>query len=750
MRKRLQPWRNRCFAALLMLALLIQAGGSFSPVQAAQVNSVTSDVSLWRWEKVSKLDRAGLFLLTWRDNGQLYYLRMGADGKYTWEGEKTRGNLVLSNNLVSAQPELEAALSLGADNFFTTDTMDAGLYAEVMSGEYILYASNQANINNSKRAEIQYENYNSRKAEGDRGGLMYPTWSGENWWYGPAYGSNGAVRIRSTTLMNDTRDPTFLRHNGNRLYASQFDADSSDAIFEGLYAIQEYRVPAIQDDYAIANGSVLPVENMIYIPKGVTLTVKSGGVLSVGGLLLNDGKIVVEKGGLVILKEGSSIMPLCRNDVNCGGIISKGGIVVRRDAKLIGGGYNGLYLTGGSLVNFGLIASENFRVTQPDSIENREGGRIYSGKTLGATHYNDLIINTADKKARPANSTIAESSFETVLYSGTVKVENGAILADGGIWANFGSFAVESAENPVVKVYSGPSGTMDMPVVVTSTKSEIGYYQSEAMHVTVREYLDGVGTLAQIRQEYLAGGGKAEDFETYFADYCKQENTDPNSMVTVYNGIFTVAGDPVYTVPWYEMMMVSQGEDILVERSYPWKVSAIWGTGARPGDAVSDFANAPLLDRTFTLEPLCAEGKHAEVAGGSKDSGANVRIWSAQEGAEHRMWTFQQGEAIYQGGEKTYYYYITNVNSGMVMTITSSTYSADGQNVRQEAKRNAPRQQLFRVERNSDGSYRIIPRGDENFALEVNNGGSANGSNIQVKAGSASDARQKWRLTPAG
>ena len=743
---------RRIMSAVLTALMLIPMLLCAPKAQAAPVpDGTTSTISIYRWNLIKNPNTslrdghsAKKVLTTWNDNNIWYYWR---GYQSTWEGSYYEGKLILKDNLVSSQPVMEEAVSSGSTSFITTTDMGIRLNISAYKPEVFIYDGS------SGTQSICYNYTNSTKASGMNfdalskdddgfGGMWLPQEGRANY----AQDGNGTLlgtglKFRSYAEYKPDKGYTYLRHNGNVIYASK-SGDSNSAMFDTIYVAEEVKINAIQSSYSIADGQVLPVENTIYIPKGVTLTVKNGGALSVGGLLLNDGKIVVEKGGLLVVKTGAAIMPLTRTDTGCGGLVSDGTVVVRKNAKLIGGGITGLWFSSGGVTNFGMIASENFRATQLGIIENRTGGQIYAGKTIGGIDFHKLVCGYLDKKTPAGNSTIGEDTFQTKQPSGSVLLLDNAITNKGGTFKNFGSFGTQGSS--VVNVYVESDAYDGMwDTAVTAYDSEMGYYQSEEMHVTVREYLDATGATERLRGEYSASHGSEEGFEAFLEEQIRADGKDPDSWVSVNNGIFTVNGRIVYTVPWYRQMQVMKDGDILQADSYPWQVKAVWGDGARPDDAPDEFADAALLDKTFFVELASAPGMRLEVAGGGVKDGDNVRIWSAQD-ADHMRWSFRKGEVLYRNGEKLYYYYIVNLKSGMVMHITSGTYAAEGQNIRQSDKKNAPYQQLFRVEQNSDGTYRIIPRGSDTYAMETNNGGTSNGSNVQVGVAGGDAAR--WKL----
>ena len=58
-------------------------------------------------------------------------------------------------------------------------------------------------------------------------------------------------------------------------------------------------------------------------------------------------------------------------------------MVVRSGSILWGGGTNGLNITGGQVINYGVMMGENFRIAQQRTVENKGSGKIYAGYSIG-------------------------------------------------------------------------------------------------------------------------------------------------------------------------------------------------------------------------------------------------------------------------------------------------------------------------------------------------------------------------------
>lgn len=140
----------------------------------------------------------------------------------------------------------------------------------------------------------------------------------------------------------------------------------------------------LQTSFSIQNGQVSNFDGPMAITKGTVITVKDGGTLTINGWVANNGTIKVEKGGTLYIQDDA-----CLNRLNDGGheggaIISEGLIIVGSNAKLVGGGLEGIKLKGNAhVVNYGLVSSENFLIENSYAIENRMNGVVFSGSGNG-------------------------------------------------------------------------------------------------------------------------------------------------------------------------------------------------------------------------------------------------------------------------------------------------------------------------------------------------------------------------------
>ena len=153
-----------------------------------------------------------------------------------------------------------------------------------------------------------------------------------------------------------------------------------------VYWCEEKIMDFLQVDFSVQNGQVSNLDGPMAIANNTVITVKDGGTLTISGWVANNGTIKVERGGTLYIQKDACVCRLNDGRHNGGGIISEGLVIVDENAKLCGGGVDGIQLKDGChVVNYGLVSSENFSVTNSYTIENRAGGVVFSGAGNGVT-----------------------------------------------------------------------------------------------------------------------------------------------------------------------------------------------------------------------------------------------------------------------------------------------------------------------------------------------------------------------------
>lgn len=117
-------------------------------------------------------------------------------------------------------------------------------------------------------------------------------------------------------------------------------------------------------------------------------------------------------------------------------------------------------------------------------------------------------------------------------------------------------------------------------------------------------------------------------------------------------------------------------------------------------EVLDDFAaghRADVIDGVYEPESGVKTGMEADVAGGSKSDGANVRLWTSN-GSGAQRWSFTH--------DSRGYVTVTNVGSGKVLSISGDRASQKA-NVMQRSNRGAWSQKWIAVA-NGDGSVVLV------------------------------------------
>ena len=146
-----------------------------------------------------------------------------------------------------------------------------------------------------------------------------------------------------------------------------------------------------KQSFEVVSGQVVNLDGPRVIDNQCTITVHDGGVLACNGWVINNGQILVEPGGMLILTDRETAtgdyqygaITSLGADPNSGSgrIACDGTIIVNRDCKLTCAGVYGLQLgEGAQVVNYGQIITENLEVYGDHTIENRgDSSSVFAG-----------------------------------------------------------------------------------------------------------------------------------------------------------------------------------------------------------------------------------------------------------------------------------------------------------------------------------------------------------------------------------
>lgn len=156
-----------------------------------------------------------------------------------------------------------------------------------------------------------------------------------------------------------------------------------------------------------------------------------------------------------------------------------------------------------------------------------------------------------------------------------------------------------------------------------------------------------------------------------------------------------------------------------------------------PDNDGDDTVDTGIVDGGKYMIKNVNSGLYLDVAGGAASNGTNVQQWGASSSASYNTWkAVSVGNGYYQlysqvGDGNTYLLDVAdgNTSSGTNIRIWQNTF-CDAQ--------------VFKLEKQSDGSYAILTKITNNQSgLDVESGSKSSGANVQ-QWGYAGGAHQKW------
>ena len=183
--------------------------------------------------------------------------------------------------------------------------------------------------------------------------------------------------------MNDDQDEFFCREDNLFAIGNWNHSDYWEFPFR-IYSCRPVEYDAIVKSFTIGKGATYTVDRQLILAEGVTITVEDGGVLTVDKELLNNGKIIVKKGGTVVVNGGAHLMAY---DYHAEGTITLdgGNLIVMDDAKVLCDLGDGILEAnnGATIVNRGLLmVSNTLSMNNSSCLINEPGAWLLVGAKL--------------------------------------------------------------------------------------------------------------------------------------------------------------------------------------------------------------------------------------------------------------------------------------------------------------------------------------------------------------------------------
>lgn len=146
----------------------------------------------------------------------------------------------------------------------------------------------------------------------------------------------------------------------------------------------------------------------------------------------------------------------------------------------------------------------------------------------------------------------------------------------------------------------------------------------------------------------------------------------------------------------------------------------------------SDYQKPAVEAGKYIIKSALSQRSVLDVAGGSQSDCANIQLYSYN-GTAAQKWSVTFDDDGYAT--------IKNVGSGKVLDVQYGN-SSSGTNVWQYAGSDANKAQKWRIAANDDGTVSIVSALSSTSAIDISNGSSANGSNVQLWNSNGSRAQK--------
>ncbi|MBQ9720907.1 MAG: RICIN domain-containing protein, partial [Oscillospiraceae bacterium] len=502
-----------------------------------------------------------------------------------------------------------------------------------------------------------------------------------------------------------------------------------------IYLGKEYSVSTLAENYTVPNDQSQTLGRpLYYIPKGKVLTVAKDAVLSIDGVLLNDGEIVIEDGGLLVVKDGAKIMPLTKYDNNCGTITSKGNIVIGDDALLCGGGVNGIRILGGGVVNFGVMAAESFFVSENYAIDNRETGWVIAGKSPSREsrirYITDAIANEGATKPTDVKKDFAKIGN----FDSTFNIPVNGVYGNTANVSKTGEKAVGSASDPTLSVYTRATPNDAYETVFEDVKldrvdvrveSDKAIYTAEGKTYTIQNKLVAA-----------AIGRGDRDREAIFTDM----------WAGALDGAY-VQLEPV-RAPGMRLALSGGGVD---------GAKAVVWTANNDMDKWWHIAKAGTVgvNQTYYLDNVKSKGeaRGLDISGvNSVSSGAAVQLYNHGDNGNDQRWILVQSSG-------TQYFFRNAANQNVSLAVVDAA-PKNGTAVYVRTNSSYESGQYWNiVNLLTEDSYadavtlgtamEFIPQSATGMRMALPSGASA-GQGVTIRTSDAANNAQRWRLEPVG
>ena len=425
---------KRGLALLLMLVMCLPLGvESASAADDTPLAGVDGVVDIWKWTKVKT--QADLpdarptrtvggssetydyaLLIIYEYKGTKYFMDFAPENRRTSRGFEMRDRFWLPAT------KLPEGVDSSLDIFRTKDNI----------GHVTLHPTGKYDSDNNCKVYNLYAEDNSNSPLY----IMFDSITDESGHLGECKGgfcfSDGTLtKYSDISFCTNDAEPSHVSagkvkmfHNVPNLRDFCLTIDSNDGAADcssqtgwdmqafDVYVGVKEQWSAVRSNYTIKSGTVANYNGYIYVEPNVTITVEQGGVLSISGVLYNNGTITCNTGGTVLVQQDASIEQFCLNGKSGGNLYCLGGdLVILAGGRVTANSFN-MY-SGATLTNFGILvnSSGSSWIEEGSTIDNRASGRIFLGVKPKADYIGNLSSLTRSEVSAPATYEITPAYY---------------------------------------------------------------------------------------------------------------------------------------------------------------------------------------------------------------------------------------------------------------------------------------------------------------------------------------------------
>lgn len=173
-----------------------------------------------------------------------------------------------------------------------------------------------------------------------------------------------------------------------------------------------------ETEYTIKSGEVMTVKDITYLPRGNTVKIEDGAILIVSGRFICNG--IIANNGTLIVDDGGFLFPLDSLYYDGKLICEKGDVIVRNKGVIA---LRAISMNYGNLINYGVVNSISANFWHP-LMDNKSGAKMFFGLNPNRSYvrtgsnYNDSDGNFRNS----VENRLSIGYYDTTIYASGVNV----------------------------------------------------------------------------------------------------------------------------------------------------------------------------------------------------------------------------------------------------------------------------------------------------------------------------------------